>query len=1034
MSHLLWKSFLENDIDSFRRVLARATATSSSSSVQHVKNRAGGGNTGLSTSPGNALATSPTLTKGKKGRGALKSKDEEGPIILQRADLNWRDGHGKTLLHHIVSSTLDNAYEFAEALLEVPALDLHVQDQENGWTALHRAFYFGNVTIARALMARDAVDAVTAPAGGQSCGGLIKMKDREGHGPFDVYATTVTVRSIRHADLVGGEGSDSDDNDVAQGASGDANEDEQDRRLQPRVHVGGDEVFAFGSNKNLTLGLGDEDDRQFPERVQLQRPGHLMQRLLRGHLAAQDRPRRSSDENRSKPFGIFELPAIVRYHPMIIQDVQLSKLSSAILTTDPEANLYMCGFGSGGRLGTGDETTRFSYVNVSGGLAGRKVIAIALGQNHTIAISNHGETFTWGNNAYGQLGYASSAVAKDEEPVQLLPKQIYGPLKRETVVGAAASRIHSAVHTACSLFTFGKNEGQMGLVDSDARSLVSQTIPRKVGASLFTSSIKSVTAIDRATACLLESHEVLVFANYGYSKVNFNIDSSFKFFAELGHNMDRFGQGRPILRGNEVSKITAGGDTICAMTALGDVYTMHVTQQLEPSPSPVSTTNPSKIKGALSSPQLIWSRKKAPMAVRDVDVGQDGSVVICTESGSVWRRIRRPKIQDAGSNSKPKAKDYKFSRVPRLTGIVAVRSNTFGAYAAVRKDTDLLHTELEVGEPNLWNDLAPLQPFRGFGAENSDTEDPVPRFWMAGQSTDLAGLRRAILTKEDLEEDLLVFFQNRSDTGSDMTIGSTMTDVRIPVHSFMLASRSPVLEKALSTFRKSYFASVPEILNVEYDSAGNPLVMFTGIDVITLINIALHIYTDTVVDVWQFTRRSPNLAYRYRQVRAELMKVAANLELRRLEHAVRLMTNPPHTMNEDFELAIQNPSFFENGDIEVELDGASQRVHGPLVCQRCPFFEGMFKGRAAGRWLDERREPEQDTVSVDLTHIDPQVFGYVLQHIYADTDDTMFNDVVVADLDAYLDLIIEVMSVANELMLDRLAQACQKVLGRYGES
>jgi hypothetical protein len=29
-------------------------------------------------------------------------------------------------------------------------------------------------------------------------------------------------------------------------------------------------------------------------------------------------------------------------------------------------------------------------------------------------------------------------------------------------------------------------------------------------------------------------------------------------------------------------------------------------------------------------------------------------------------------------------------------------------------------------------------------------------------------------------------------------------------------------------------------------------------------------------------------------------------------------------------------------------------------------------------------------------------------------------------------LIIEVMSVANELMLDRLAQICQKLLGKFG--
>ena len=55
-----------------------------------------------------------------------------------------------------------------------------------------------------------------------------------------------------------------------------------------------------------------------------------------------------------------------------------------------------------------------------------------------------------------------------------------------------------------------------------------------------------------------------------------------------------------------------------------------------------------------------------------------------------------------------------------------------------------------------------------------------------------------------------------------------------------------------------------------------------------------------------------------------------------------------------------------------------------------------------------------------------------LQHIYADTGEELFEDVITDDLDEFLDLVIEVMSVANELMLSRLAQICQKLLGKFG--
>ena len=1050
MSSLLWKAYFDDDVDHFRHTLARATYNASS----QAKGKSTGGL--LSSSPGATLGSSPTLTKSRKqyenlpkpARQQVSSK-LDGSVVLSRADINSQDSHGVTLLHQIASSTSANASEFALALLQLPILDLYIQDYESGWTALHRALYFGNVKIARALMDRDIQDAMdySHGAAAHTAGGLIKIKDREGYSPFDVYGASIANRILSRTPnvLSLGGGIEDEDNEMAQGVSGDSTNETQAQGLAPRTQINGDEIFAFGSNKNFTLGFGDEDDRQFPERVYLKRPDQLMYRFYEEYMAStQGRLRRSSDPAPSKPFGIFEMPAAVRYRPITIQDVQLSKLHSAILTTDPEANLYVCGFGSGGRLGTGDETTRFGYVNINGGgLAGKRVIHISLGQNHTITISSEGETLTWGSNAYGQLGYAANANAsgmKDEEPVQLLPRQVFGPLKRETAIGAAASRLHSAVITANSLYTFGKNEGQMGLVDSDARSLISQNTPRKVGASLFTSPITSVSAIDKATICLLDDHECWVFANYGYTKVSFHVETFRNYFLALSQTKEDGRASKEVAKGTEICKITAGGDTICAMTSMGDVFTMQVSQKANVSTSSSSTTNPAKIRGALSAPQRVWSLKKAHMAVADVDVGQDGSIIICTQSGSVWRRVKRAKIKDATPTELKgyKAKDYKFSRVPGLTRITAVRSNTFGAYAAVRCDCDVLKTQIEVGATTLWKDLYPLLPFYGFGAEDSDTQEPTPRFWVSSQRNDVATIRRAVLVDPDIEEHMANFLVDRNaleDGTFDLHVATSTSDVRIPIHAFMLTGRSTVMGKLLASFRESYFASIPDVMTIEYDKDGNPLVLFRGIDFITLLNLVLYIYTDSVVDVWQFTRRVPKMAYRYRQIRTELMKIASHLELRKLEHAVRLMTEPPKTLHDDLELAIGDLSYFDNGDIEIELDGATQLAHSALMCQRCPFFEGMFQGRAAGRWLSQRRDHDQDSpepVKVDLTHINPRAFDYVLRHVYADMDECMFDDIVVPDLDAYLDLVIEVMSVANELMLDRLAQCCQKILGRYG--
>jgi hypothetical protein len=114
-------------------------------------------------------------------------------------------------------------------------------------------------------------------------------------------------------------------------------------------------------------------------------------------------------------------------------------------------------------------------------------------------------------------------------------------------------------------------------------------------------------------------------------------------------------------------------------------------------------------------------------------------------------------------------------------------------------------------------------------------------------------------------------------------------------------------------------------------------------------------------------------------------------------------------------------------------------LHSDIVCQRCPFFEGLFRGRAGGQWLSGRREGSAP-VHIDLTNVETDLFKLVVRHLYADAGEEIFDDVTSEDLndllalDELLDHVMDVMSVANELMLDRLSQICQKFIGRYGMS
>ena len=57
-----------------------------------------------------------------------------------------------------------------------------------------------------------------------------------------------------------------------------------------------------------------------------------------------------------------------------------------------------------------------------------------------------------------------SSIGRHEEPIQAIPKRIVGLLRREVVIGVAASKNASACWTKETVFTWGTNTGQLGRV------------------------------------------------------------------------------------------------------------------------------------------------------------------------------------------------------------------------------------------------------------------------------------------------------------------------------------------------------------------------------------------------------------------------------------------------------------------------------------------------------------------------------------------------------------------------------------------
>jgi len=187
-------------------------------------------------------------------------------------------------------------------------------------------------------------------------------------------------------------------------------------------HTAITELYTWGANRNATLGLGDGNDRVHPEHVQ---------------LCPAFKTKSSS-----------QLPSS-------IAQVGMSKLHTAVVTDDPTNNVRVCGFGLGGRLGQ-TQHTQYSFIPMQ---IPQKIIRVALGQDHTLALTASREVMSWGLNRFSQLGYAVESA----DSIQPTARKIAGPLRGKRINGIAACKTASVCWSADELFAWGTNNGQLGM-------------------------------------------------------------------------------------------------------------------------------------------------------------------------------------------------------------------------------------------------------------------------------------------------------------------------------------------------------------------------------------------------------------------------------------------------------------------------------------------------------------------------------------------------------------------------------------------
>jgi alpha-tubulin suppressor-like RCC1 family protein len=291
--------------------------------------------------------------------------------------------------------------------------------------------------------------------------------------------------------------------------------------------VVGEKVFAFGSDSERQLGLGDSEDI-----VEVADSG--------SHFPS---PRE-----------------IMRLEEQRVVTVAAGGRHSVCLTVDGE--LFAWGYANSGQLGLDFGTAQVTSNSVvaaprrvtAGFPANTVVSCVAAGGNHTACVTARGELFTWGDGGSGQLGHG------DER--SLFAPQCVAALLEQRIVGLDCGKCTTAAITAtnelfmCGLRTIATRDGAgVGTPRTIATVPALVAFPSDVGV--------------RQVSCGTAGFH---FAAVGMDGVLYTWGDGR--FVELGHSLgEQVNQPRAVPGRLHTRLVSCGGDHTACVTTAGALWT-----------------------------------------------------------------------------------------------------------------------------------------------------------------------------------------------------------------------------------------------------------------------------------------------------------------------------------------------------------------------------------------------------------------------------------------------------------------------------
>jgi alpha-tubulin suppressor-like RCC1 family protein len=880
---------------------------------------------------------------------------------LSRAELESRDVFGRAVIHLIC---LLGRFDLLEALLSNPQCQPRIQDYESRWTAFHYALFYGKLSCARLLLEHDS--------------DLVRMKDRSGLTAMDIYHLQYSLCNLK----IWPQSIGNHDTNYMKRSQNNKIDDpliwwDKDTR-------GGSDIYTFGVNVNYQLGTGDADDKlKAPYKVEI-------------------------DNLRLKDHTLGIADRLVKPR---VKDFVISKNHSVLLTNEIWNNLLVAGNPSRGRLGSGSLIPNYKFKHVEY-FSDEHVVAAAVSDDHTLALTSDGHVYSWGLNNYYQLGYQTEVIKDKPDTFSDVPKRVVNGLKRVKIKGVSCSKIHSCAYSGTSLILWGLNVGQMDIIRTGEiighgklKGIVQH--PRKIE---FPHAIKQVIATEEATIVLLDTDECHILTSGNHLRFQIplykTLNNEFKFFRPT-----RFSKKKSIIK--LVSKES---------TKIGILYD-------DGSVSNFGVNTFSKNCNIKYSE--IWSPRNSHLKCIDVDIGRDGSIVIVTKSGCVYKRVARMNKSD-----------FKFTKVERISKIVRVSCDSlFTSFGFIKDDVDQLPLDLFKNRFLVdVNSLSPLhsytygrkraelvdtEAFESYSVnylhkpdieiaedesqilqkqlyitkeDEDSTEDPVfnayKRRWEFPQELKDTFQRPENLAVLGLTQESLHQFNYTSDTIKGFDTVLRCGGYRFGAHKNVL-----FLVGAL----RGIAAEDVVVNDIKFTKLINGVVDVKNMSPISLLILLNVLYTGRILRPWESTSE---VKQSMRHVQHETLSVLKALgladELNRCSFNVHERFGDREEFEDDVTIKLLNGEFISCWSV--------------LLKARNAYFETLFSERWEGNKV------------LEFEHVRKDVFDVVLEYIYGHEQMTLLDHLEVSSIADFINFCFEIIELSDELLLFGLKDFAQLMI------